>query len=120
MDNNLEQRIQQKDINAIPKIILQNYFQRIDERRISYEEQIPLYKKQITIWENIIKDFKEQLKTPDDLTLNEIKSIKELIKELENNISNAKKEIRLICINCTILWQNQLKMDKILEYGLEK
>lgn len=120
MDNNLESRFQQKDINATPKIILKNYFQCIEEKRIGYEEQILIYKKQITILENKINDFKTELKTPNNLTINEIKSIKEMIKDLENDVNNAKKEIRLIIINCNILWKNQLKMDKILKYGLEE
>ena len=115
-----ESRFQQKDINATPKIILKNYFQCIEEKRIGYEEQILIYKKQITILENKINDFKTELKTPNNLTINEIKSIKEMIKDLENDVNNAKKEIRLIIINCNILWKNQLKMDKILKYGLEE
>lgn len=119
MNNKLEKRLQQKDINQTPKVILEELFTYMDEKRCQYEEQVFIYRKKITETKNIICNLKEELKIPGELTINEIKGIKLHIENRYKSIENYKKEIRLIFINCDILYKNELKMDKILGYGFE-
>jgi len=119
MDNKLEKRLQQKDINQTPKVILDELFTYMDNKRYQYEEQEFIYRQKIRETNNIILNLKNELKTPDELTVNQIKGINEYIKEQKAEIEKYKREIRLIIINCNILWKNELKMDKVLRYGLE-
>lgn len=119
MKNQLEKRLQQKDIEATPKTILVGLFALIDEKRNAYEEQVVIYKRKINIYDIRINELRKVLETPaDEITIKELKEIKTCIKEYEQKILDARKEIRLILINCNILWKNELKMDKVLEYGL--
>jgi len=120
MNNKLEKRMKQKDIDATPKSILEDLFTQMDNRRIAYEESIFDYKRKIKSYQIRINELKNELENPqDDITIKELKDIKQWKKDYEQMILDTKKEIRLIIINCNILWQNELKMDKILEYGLE-
>lgn len=121
MENKLEKRLQQKDINATPKTILEDLFSTTDEKRIGYEEQITKYKNKINSYNSRIDELKKELEDPcDDTTVKELKDMKSWIKDYEQLILEAKKEIRLLIINCNILWKNELKMDKVLGYGLEE
>ena len=119
MDNKLEKRFNQQDINSTPKVILEDLFNYVDEHRCRYEEQEFDYRKKIRDLEKIIEGRKNELKDPGELTVNQIKGINEYIKDQKVDIEKCKKEIRLIHINCDILWKNELKMDKVLGYGLE-
>lgn len=121
MENQLEKRLQQKDIDATPKTILADLFNSTDEKRIAYEEQLPNYKRKINTYNSRINELKQELENPtDDTTVKELKDMKTWIKDYEQMIIDTKKEIRLILINCDILWKNELKMDKVLGYGLEE
>ncbi len=121
MKNKLEKRLQQKDINATPKTILEDFFSTADEKRIGYEEQITKYKSKIKNYNSRIDELKKELKNPyDDTTVKDLKDMRAWIKDYEQLILEAKKEIRLLLINCNILWKNELKMDKVLGYGLEE
>ena len=120
MGSKLEKRLQQKDINQTPKIIIEELFTYMDNKRYQYEEQEFIYRQKIRETNNIILNLKNELKTPDELTVQQIKGINEYIKEQKAEIEKYKREIRLIIINCNILWKNELKMDKVLGYGLEE
>lgn len=120
MDNKLEKRITQHDIDATPKPILEEFFNYMDEKRIKYEEKECKYHKQISTYQVRIQELNNALTDPDELTVKEIKAINEYIKTIKQEIIDAKREIRLIHINCNILWKNELKADKILGYGLEE
>ena len=39
--------------------------------------------------------------------------------DVKSEIEKYKREIRLITINCDILWANEIKIDKIMGMGLE-
>ena len=119
MDNRLETRFQQKEFDATPKKILIEFFNYMDEKRCHYEEQIIDYKRKISEVETIITGLQNELKDPGELTVNAIKGINEYIKEQKNEIEKYKREIRLITINCDILWANEIKIDKIMGLGLE-
>lgn len=119
MDNKLEKRFNQQDINSTPKVILEDLFNYMDERRCHYEEQEFDYRKKISDLEKIITGLKNELKDPGELTVNAIKGIKQYIDDQKGDIEKYKREIRLIYINCNILWKNELKIDKVLGYGLE-
>ncbi len=118
MDNNLEKRFMQKDIDATPKTVLEDLFIYMDEKRCHYEEQEIDYRKKIFETNKIIEGCKQSLKESDELNVRTIKGICEYIKEQKKAIERYKREIRLISINCDILWKNELKTDKILGYGL--
>ncbi len=120
MDNKLEKRMLQNDINQTPKTVLEELFTRTEEKRISYEEQIPFYKQQIEHFKNRIKMVEKVLKHPKKYDVQDLNVHIEYKEILENNIREYKREIRLISINCSILWKNVLKMDKVLGYGLEE
>lgn len=121
MKNQLEKRLQQKNIEATPKTILADLFISTDEKRIAYEEQVFNYKRKINTYNSRINELREELENPkDETTVKELKDMKTWIKDYEQMILDAKKEIRLILINCNILWKNELKMDKVLEYGLDE
>lgn len=121
MENKLEKRLQQKDINVTPKIILEDLFTVMDNKRIAYEESVFDYKRKIETYNCRINELKEELEDPsDDTTIKELKDMRAWIKDYEQQISDTQKEIRLILINCNILWQNELKMDKVLGYGLDE
>lgn len=121
MENKLEKRLQQKDINATPRAILEDFFSTTDEKRIGYEEQIPKYKNRIKSYNSRIDELKKELEVPcDDTTVKELKDMRIWIKDYEQLIEKAEKEIRLLIINCNILWKNELKMDKVLGYGLDE
>ncbi len=119
MDNNLEKRFQQKDFDVTPRTILEDLFNYMDERRCHYEEKEFDYHNKINKLEKIIEGLKNELKEPGELTVNTIKGINEYIKEQKNEIEKYKREIRLININCDILWANEIKINKIMGLGLE-
>lgn len=119
MDNKLEKRFMQKDLNATPKTVLEDLFMYMDEKRCDYEEQEFNYRKKINDVQKIIDGLTKELQEPDELTVKAIKGISEYIKDQKKDIEKYKREIRLITINCDILWKNELKADKILGYGLE-
>ena len=118
MGSKLEKRLQQKDINQTPKVILDELFSYMDNQRCQYEEQELDYHRKITKTQKRISHFQNELKY-ENYTEQEIKDTNEYIKEQKAEIEKYKREIRLIIINCNILWKNELKMDKVLGYGLE-
>ena len=120
MENELEKRLQQEVINATPKVILEELFIYMDEKRIKYEENMFDFNRKIETYKLRINELKKEIENPsDETTVKELKEMKQWLLDYEESIKNAKKEIRLININCSILFKNELKMDKILGYGLE-
>lgn len=118
MEHNLEKRLLQKDINNTPKVILEHLFYLSEEKRIRYEESEFKYKKkEYKIKNEILPLLFNDLKNETELRY--IKSIKKNIKHQLNMIKKYRKELKLIRLNENILWINVLKMDKILDYGLE-
>lgn len=117
--NELEKRFMQKDINLTPKAILEDLFVYMEERRCNYEEQELKFRTTINEIKTIIKNLQQEVKESDEYSIKTVKSISKYIKEQKKEIEMYKRAIRLIKINCDILWKNELKADKILGYGLE-
>ena len=119
MENELEKRLQQEVINATPKVILEELFTYMDEKRMKYEESMFDYNRKIETYKLRMKELEKELENPsDETTVKQLKEMKQWILDYKESIKNAKKEIRLININCDILWKNELKMDKILGYEI--
>ena len=119
MNNELEKRFMQKDINITPKTVLEYLFVYMDERRCNYEEQELKFRKTVNEIKTTIKNLQQEIKESDEYSIKTVKNISKYIKEQKKEIEMYKREIRLIKINCDILWNNELKADKILGYGLE-
>ena len=91
----------------------------------SIVDSIPYHNNVISACEGILKDLnprfaKEKERDEDKrLSKREVRNINEYIESLKNDIVQAKREIRLLYINCNILWKNELKIGKILGYELE-
>lgn len=118
MENSLVKRLLQKEINKTPKKILEHLFYLSEEKRLAFEESEFDYKKKINkIKEEILPILFKELKN--ETKYKYIKKIKSNIKHQMNLIKKNKKELKLIRINENILWSNALKMNKILDYGLE-
>ena len=116
MDNKLENRLLQQELEKTPKNILEDLFNYMDEKRIKHEEQEFHYKRLISKFNRRINELQKERKGS---SKREIRNINEYIESLKNDIVQAKKEIRLLHINCTILWKNELKIGKFLGYELE-
>ena len=119
MDNKLEKRFLQQNLNVTPKNILEDLFNYMDEKRIKYEEQEFHYKRLISKFNRRINELQKELDEDKRLSKREVRNINEYIESLKNDIVQAKREIRLLYINCNILWKNELKIGKILGYELE-
>ncbi len=119
MDNKLEKRFLQQNLNVTPKNILEDLFNYMDEKRIKYEEQEFHYKRLISKFNRRTNELQKERDEDKSLSKREVRNINEYIESLKNDIVQAKKEIRLLYINCNILWKNKLKIRKILGYELE-
>lgn len=120
MQNQLEKRLLQQDINVTPKAILEELFASTDEKRCKYEEQIIEFRNRIDRCQKRINEVEKMLKHPKKYGIEDVNVHIEYKDSMNELIAEYRKEIRLICINCDILWKNELKMDKVLEYGLEE
>ena len=117
-DNRVETALTQEQINATPKEVLEHLFLLSEDRRLAYEESENKYKNAIyRIKEVILPRMHKELS--EETNPKYIRGYKENIKHQMNLVDKYKSELKLIHENENTLWDNALKMDKVLGYGLE-
>lgn len=112
-----EQVLQTQDLDKTPKAILEQLFSYIENHRIKTEEnELSYFNKKVYYFKNLIEELKDDAI---NLGKEELKENKKTVDVYEKFIKDYKKEISKIHENLNILWDNELKIGRILNYELE-